>query len=482
YNIEVYLNTMVIDITADKQITAVNSDKGLLKIKAGAIILAMGCRERPRGAINIPGSRPAGILTAGTAQRFINVEGYFPGKNIVILGSGDIGMIMARRVILENARVEAVVEIMPYIGGLIRNEYQCLKDYGIPVYLRHTVTEIHGNERIEGVTISKLDEKFKIVEGTEKYIDCDTLLLSVGLIPENELSKSAGVMLSSVTGGPIIDENMHTNIPGIFAAGNVVHVHDLVDYVTLGGERAGKSVAAYLSGKLGDGNHRIKLEKGSNIRYIVPEYISGVSDVSLYLRVMDPAEKVTLKIGRDLFTKDMKMVKPSEMIKIDLPSKIIKNIMDGRLRIDCVIHKTGNVDQIENGHNEKEIVCLVCPLACRGKVYVDENGEITRTINFKCKRGKEFAVRELKDPERILTGTVKTVDSLQPLLPFRSSKPISMNLIKKSMEELAEIEIDHPLKIGDLIVKNILGSGTDIIATMDYPFKRDREVNKYGKQ
>jgi len=275
YVVDIYLETMVLNITPDREIFAVNSSEGTILIKAKSIILAMGCRERSRGAINIPGSRPAGIFTAGTAQRFINVEGYFPGKKIVILGSGDIGMIMARRVTLEGAEVKAIVELLPYIGGLIRNEIQCLKDFEIPVFVKHTVTKIHGNKRIEKVTIAEIDEHLLPIKGTEQDIECDTLLLSVGLIPENEVSKTAGVELSTNIGGPIVDENMQTNIPGIFAAGNVVHVHDLVDYVSLAGELAGRSAARYIKGQLPASQRRIKIEEGENIRYVVPQFISN---------------------------------------------------------------------------------------------------------------------------------------------------------------------------------------------------------------
>jgi len=241
------LNTMVLDITKEKVITAVN-EKGILEIKAKAIILAMGCRERTRGAINIPGSRCAGILTAGAAQKFVNIEGYMPGKEVVILGSGDIGLIMARRMTLEGATVKAVVELLPYSSGLKRNIVQCLDDFNIPLMLSHTVVNIKGKDRLEGVVIAKVDENRKVIKGTEELISCDTLLLSVGLVPENELSKSAGVALSKVTGGPLVNESLETNIEGVFACGNVLHVHDLVDNVSLESTNAGNAAANYVKG------------------------------------------------------------------------------------------------------------------------------------------------------------------------------------------------------------------------------------------
>ena len=242
------LGTMVLDITEDKVITATNTEDGLFQIKAKAIILAMGCRERPKGALNIAGTRPAGIYTAGTAQKFVNMKGYMPGKNVVILGSGDIGLIMARRMTLEGAKVHAVCELMPYSGGLARNIEQCLNDFNIPLKLSHTVTKIHGKERLEGVTVAKVDERRKPIPETAEYIPCDTLLLSVGLIPENELSKTAKVELSGVTNGAVVDQDRQTNIEGIYACGNVLHVHDLVDFVSEEAEIAGKSAAEYIKG------------------------------------------------------------------------------------------------------------------------------------------------------------------------------------------------------------------------------------------
>lgn len=237
--------TMVLDITPDRIVRAVNKE-GLIKIQAGAVILAMGCRERTRGALNIPGTRPAGIFTAGTAQRFVNIEGCLPGKKIVILGSGDIGLIMARRLTLEGAEVKMACEILPQSGGLVRNIVQCLDDFGIPLRLRHTVTQIHGKERLEAVTVSEVDENRQPVAGTEEYVECDTLLLSVGLIPENELSRGAGIILDTGTNGPIVSQSMETSVSGIFACGNVVHVHDLVDNVTKEAMKAGKYAAEYV--------------------------------------------------------------------------------------------------------------------------------------------------------------------------------------------------------------------------------------------
>ena len=245
-NIQYKLNTMVLSISDKLEITAVNEEDGLINIKAKAVILAMGCRERPRGALNIPGFRPAGVYSAGTAQRLINIEGQQAGKEIVILGSGDIGLIMARRMTLEGAKVKLVAELLPYSGGLKRNIVQCLDDFGIPLLLRHTVVKIHGKKRVTGVTIAKVGNGRKPVAGTEEYYTCDTLLLSVGLLPENELSKSAGVELSNITGGPVVNDNLTTSVEGIFACGNVLHVHDLVDFVSEEAAIAGENAAEYV--------------------------------------------------------------------------------------------------------------------------------------------------------------------------------------------------------------------------------------------
>lgn len=265
------LNTMVMDISPEKVVTAVNRTDGLFEIQAKAVILAMGCRERPRGALNIPGYRPAGIYSAGTAQRLVNMEGLMPGREVVILGSGDIGLIMARRMTLEGAKVKVVAELMPYSGGLKRNIVQCLDDYGIPLKLSHTVVDIKGKERLEGVTLAEVDDTGKPIPGTEEEYSCDTLLLSVGLIPENELSNGMGVKMNKVTSGPAVNESLETNIEGVFACGNVLHVHDLVDFVSEEAETAGKNAAAYIKGELGTGSGReIRLDPVDGVRYTVP--------------------------------------------------------------------------------------------------------------------------------------------------------------------------------------------------------------------
>lgn len=264
------LHTIVIDIAADKIITVMNKEQGMFQIKAKAVILAMGCRERSRGALNIPGYRPAGIYSAGTAQRYVNMEGRMPGKKVVILGSGDIGLIMARRMTLEGAEVKVVAELMPYSGGLKRNIVQCLDDFGIPLKLSHTVVDIKGKKRVEGVTLAQVDENRRPIPGTEEFYECDTLLLSCGLIPENEISSQMGVELNPVTSGPVVNESLETNVEGVFACGNVLHVHDLVDYVSEEAKKAGENAASYVRGMLKEKKEEIPLVGENGVRYTVP--------------------------------------------------------------------------------------------------------------------------------------------------------------------------------------------------------------------
>jgi NADPH-dependent 2,4-dienoyl-CoA reductase/sulfur reductase-like enzyme len=313
------LNSMVLEVTPEKKVF-VASSAGLVCFNAKAIILAMGCRERTRGQICIPGTRPAGVYTAGVAQNLINLKNVMVGKDVVILGSGDIGLIMARRLTLEGAKVHAVVEILPHTNGLPRNIQQCLIDYNIPLLLSHTVTEIHGQNRVEAVTISPVDADLKPIKGKEQMITCDTLLLSIGLIPENDLSKNCGVKLNSVTGGAIVDETLETSVQGVFACGNALHVHDVVDFVTLEAEKAGKSAAEYVLGKTGK-VERIPVEAGGGVRYVLPCSIRRGGDLELSIRVTCPGEEVSVGFfdGETLVkTKKFRKVHPAQMIKIKM--------------------------------------------------------------------------------------------------------------------------------------------------------------------
>ena len=329
-NIEVHYETTVTAVTPDKVVTAQNRE-GLLKIQAKAVILAMGCRERSRGALNTPGTRPAGIFSAGTAQKFINCEGYMVGREVVILGSGDIGLIMARRMTLEGAKVKAVCELMPYSGGLTRNIVQCLEDFDIPLYLSTTVCEIHGKKRLEGVTIAKVDERRQPIEETKRFIPCDTLLLSVGLIPENELTRAAGIPMDPITNGALVDEHCQTQVPGIFACGNVLQVHDLVDYVSEEAERAGLGAAQYV--RSGGGEYpSVPTKPGYGVRYVLPQNVHVCEEnVSLFLRVTEPFGKVkfTVKSGDTVLATAKRLrAAPGEMEKLTIKAEILKTVTE----------------------------------------------------------------------------------------------------------------------------------------------------------
>src|SRR6056297_446799 len=332
-DIEVKLDTMVLDVTADKKVFAMNKDEGAMEIQAKAVVLAMGCRERTAGAIGIPGTRPAGVLTAGTAQRFTNIEGYVPGEKVVILGSGDIGLIMARRMRLEGADVKAVCEILPYTGGLTRNVVQCLEDYDIPLMLNHTVTKIIGNDRLEAVEITEVDENMKPIPETAEIVEADTLLLSVGLIPENELSKKAEVVLDDRTGGPIVNEGRETNIEGIFACGNVLHVHDLVDWVTQEAEIAGNWAAKNIKGEMKRNDSKIKVNAGKNVSYVIPQNIELTDEdrkrIPLYMRVSTPLTACEIKLsadGEELYSFNEPFAKPGEMLSVPLAQKTLNDL------------------------------------------------------------------------------------------------------------------------------------------------------------
>ncbi|MCR4622374.1 MAG: NAD(P)/FAD-dependent oxidoreductase [Clostridiales bacterium] len=328
--VEMLMDTMVLSINGTT-VSCVSSITGVTKIKAGAVVLAMGCRERTRSAIKIPGSRPAGVYTAGAAQRMLNIQGELVGKKIVILGSGDIGMIMARRMTLEGAKVEAVVELLPYLAGLTRNKVQCLDDYGIPLMLKHTITKIKGIDRVESVVVSAVDDSNQPVPGSETEIECDTVLLSVGLIPENELSRGGGIELSNITKGAVVDQFMQTMTPGVFACGNVLHVNDLVDNVSVEGEKAGRSAALYAQGKLQKAESYETIP-GNNVRYVCPQRISvseNTDDVKLFFRVRQPDNAVTVEAvsgDKKLASMKCRRVNPGEMVKIKIKKEDVKSL------------------------------------------------------------------------------------------------------------------------------------------------------------
>lgn len=322
--IEYKTDTMVLEVNALKQVTAINSKDGLMQIQAKAVILATGCRERTRGALVIPGTRPAGIFTAGSAQRFVNIDGYLPGKKVVILGSGDIGLIMARRLTLEGAEVKLICELMPFSAGLRRNIVQCVENFNIPLKFSHTITKIHGKERVEGVSVAAVDKNRKPIPETEEFIECDTLLLSVGLIPENEISSASGIAIDSTTSGPVVDEHMQTSVEGIFACGNTVHVHDLVDFVTQESLRAGENASKYVQGIRTKNPKNIVLRPGNRVRYTVPQHIQSnesETPVSIMFRPTDVYRNVQITAySNDVRIKSVKkkIVRPGEMQVIEL--------------------------------------------------------------------------------------------------------------------------------------------------------------------
>ena len=339
-SVKVLSDTMVLDVAEDKTVTAVNTE-GLQIIRAQSVILAMGCRERTRGAISIPGTRCSGIFTAGAAQRYVNMEGYMVGKRVVILGSGDIGLIMARRMTLEGAKVLACVELMPYSSGLNRNIVQCLNDYDIPLYLSHTVTDIRGADRLEQVVVSRVDENRRPIPGTEMTFDCDTLLLSVGLIPENELTRKCGIKMDKCTNGPAVYENMETSVPGIFACGNVVHVHDLVDFVTAEAQKAGRGAAAYVLGKKADEGKTLTTACGSSVTYTVPqkirmENVEKATEVSFRVNRSFGSSRILVTCGEEVIAKFSRShMAPGEMEHITLPKVLLQRAKGDALTVSC---------------------------------------------------------------------------------------------------------------------------------------------------
>ena len=359
------LQTMVLNIMPDKRVAAMNREDGLFEVQAKAVILAMGCRERPRGALNIPGFRPAGIYTAGTAQRLVNIEGFLPGRKIVILGSGDIGLIMARRLTLEGARVQAVVEILPKSGGLQRNIVQCLEDFDIPLLLRHTVVDIKGRERVSSVTVSAVDEQGKPIPGTGQEYDCDTLLLSVGLIPENELTRELGARMDPATHGPVVNEKLETTIPGVFACGNVLHVHGLVDSVSEEAAEAGKNAAV-------------------------------------------------------------------------------------------------SIKQTE----ERRLTCIICPKGCSLRVRL-EAGRVTLVEGNHCKRGAQYAEKEVTNPTRTVTTIIPVRGGREKMLSVKTRTDIPKAKVQACMRALKNVTAEAPVQIGNVILADVAETGVDIIATKE---------------
>jgi NADPH-dependent 2,4-dienoyl-CoA reductase/sulfur reductase-like enzyme len=339
YGIESLLDSMVLEITPEKLVYAINPKEGLVCIRAKAVILCMGCRERTRHNLKIPGTRPAGVYTAGMVQRLTNLEGFMPGKEIVVLGSGDIGLIMARRLMFEGAKIKGVYELMPYSTGLQRNIRQCLEDFDIPLWFNHTVINIHGRDRLTGVTVAEVDENRNVIKGSEKLVECDTLLLSVGLIPENEVATTAGVQLDRITSGPVVDAARQTNVPGVFAAGNTLHVHDLVDYVSEEAEIAARGAVQYVRGEALDPAGNIQVSAGKGVRYIVPQVVNAGQESELYFRPDGVYRDGELKLcagDEVIFKKKFIRLTPGEMERIRLSARLLDKAGGRALSLRCV--------------------------------------------------------------------------------------------------------------------------------------------------
>ncbi len=478
YKIPCKTGTMVTELGSDKTVEYVNPDEGYVRIQGKAIILAMGCRERTRGSIVMPGYRPSGIWTAGTAQRYINMEGYMVGRKVFILGSGDIGLIMARRLTLEGAQVLGVAELMPYSNGLARNRKQCLEDYGIPLYLSHTVTDIFGKSRLTGIEISEVDGNLKPVPGTGRIVDCDTLLLSVGLIPENELSSGAGVELSPRTKGAVVSESYETSVPGVFACGNVLHVHDLVDFVSGEGAKAGEAAARYIRGELPHGRS-FAAKAGTGIGYVLPQSVNAgaaADRTEFMFRVTGTFRKAEVRIYKDgALWKTVKKahMAPAEMEKITLRKEDLADIQESLL-FEAAGGETGSepteaaVESAPDAEADAtEMICIVCPTGCRLKVRKDKDGKVLSVTGNTCPRGEKYARQEIESPTRTLTGTVRLKGGLLPRLPVITSDAVPKDRIFDVMREINRVTAHSPVHTGDILIENVLGLGVNIVASRD---------------
>jgi NADPH-dependent 2,4-dienoyl-CoA reductase/sulfur reductase-like enzyme/CxxC motif-containing protein len=467
--IEVLTGSMVLDVSADRTVSAIHAEHGYMRLKANAVVLSMGCRERTRGAIGIPGTRPAGIFTAGAAQLYMNIEGFTVGKRVVILGSGDIGLIMARRLTLEGAKVLGVYEALPYSSGLTRNIVQCLEDYGIPLHLSHTVTDIRGEKRVEQVVIQKVDEQRQPVPGTEQVIDCDTLLLSVGLIPENEISRQAGLEISPRTNGPVVYENMETSIPGVFACGNVAHVHDLVDFVTAESLRAGKAAASYTPKKA---KKIVQVQNGEGVGYVVPQKIrldNVEKTVDLFFRTtaIYKTSKIEVKDGDTVIAAfKREHLAPGEMEKISLPKVFLEKAENVVLVVS--VNSTEKMSGANITFRTKrpdgvtELICITCPKGCH--LQVDEKNGYAVTGND-CDRGAKYGKQEVTNPMRVITSTVCAAGGAISRMPVKTDKNIPKPKIFEAMRLLDALEVKAPFKTGEIVVSNICGTGANFIAT-----------------
>ncbi len=465
-DIPVFFDTTVIDLTADRVVVTVSPERGVVSIAAGAVILAMGSRERTRGMLGIAGTRPAGIYTAGAAQNLINLHGIVPGKEIVMLGSGDIGLIVARRLAYEGSHIKMVLNRSHFSGGLKRNIVQCLDDYGIPLRLSHTITAVHGRERVTGVEVSEVDPKTKQpIAGTEELVSCDTLLLSVGLIPENELTREAGIRIDAKSNGASVDETLETEMPGVFSAGNVLHIHDLVDFVSEEGERAGKAAAAYLAGEKSHTDSYVSVQPGQGVSYVVPQRVHADADglVTFRFRGRDIYRSAQIRFfadGEEIKTIKRRIILPAEMETVKVDAGLFARAKT--LEISLSAEEVGATQQT----GDDELTCIQCPMGCALKVTLDGEGKVVDVEGATCPRGKTYAKAEIEAPERVLTSLVDVAARELPL-SVRTDGSIPKGLIPQALEELRGITIDGAVRTGEVVCSDVCGTGVDVIATKD---------------
>jgi len=479
--IAVRLDAMVIDISPDRVVTYVTPSEGSVTVRARAIVLAMGCRERTRGAIRLPGFRPAGIWTAGTAQRYINMEGYMVGRRVLVLGSGDIGLIMARRMALVGATVIAVAELMPYSNGLARNRKQCLDDFGIPLLLSHTIVDIRGKDRLESVVLARVDEKLQTVAGSEQTLEVDTLLLSVGLIPENDLVEATGVEICTRTRGAVVSDLFETTIPGIFSCGNVLHVHDLVDYVSEEGEKAGRAAARFAAGHVKTGS-TYAVTAGEGVSQILPHRIRldrEPGEIEFLLRVNREYRGAAILVqedGETIATFRRPVMAPAETQKVVLRAPQLAPVKTG-LTFSVVPdsspsaftrNRASDAVAREDNPSGEEMICIVCPVGCRLKTHRDDDGSLHVTGNS-CPRGDVYAKNEVLAPMRTVTATVRIRGSRYPRLPIITAQPVPKGKIFSVMDALGSVTVDAPIAAGSVILRDVAGTGVDMIAERTMP-------------
>ncbi|WP_448521251.1 FAD-dependent oxidoreductase [Pseudothermotoga sp.] len=457
-DVHVLSSTFLLDVRREQGTFTLllQNAKGIFSIQSKAIVLATGCRERTSRQVFIHGERPAGIMTAGTAQRFVNMMGLLPFKRCVVLGSGDIGLIMARRLTIEGAKVIGVYEIKFEPAGLLRNVSQCLHDFKIPLYLSYTVSKVFGRNRVEKVEVVKVDRNLSFVAGSEKTIECDGLLLAVGLIPENELAEKLSLQIDQVTNGPFVDQYFMGTVEGVFSCGNSLHVHDLVDYVTWTGFEAGKWASEYAKGKL-KVQKRVPLKFDSSLQYCVPQMLSFplIGKVRIYFRTkwkLVNAQIAVSQAGQELVSKKFKILRPQQIEFVDVVPKIENETLEVSLK---------DVSTEELDQPLKSLVCIVCPKGCEIELYGEASNPVFR--GYSCEKGFEFAKQDIINPKRVLCTTVLTKGSR--LLPVRTDREIPLESFEKVMNRVKSIVVKKPVRRGEVIVENIENTNANLVAT-----------------